>query len=110
MMAKPTSSKMLVLSKTFEVVTEESAENGEAEESGYAWENVAYTFREAVDLIKSEGFSYGSDSHGAGRWLSTEPNQDYRTGDWTTYSLHPARDAQSLRYWEKACKAAGVVK
>ena len=94
---------MIILSQTYEIVSQESAEQGEAAERGFDWQDVPYTFKECVDLIKSSGFAHGSSS-----WLSTEPEQDYSTGDYETKSLHPGRDKQSQRYWAKACKAAGI--
>lgn len=101
---------MIKLSQTYEIVTEESAENGEAAEAGYDWEDAEHTFKEAVDLIRNGGFIHPSDSHGVPRWLTSEAEQDMHTGSYESKSLHPARDAQSQRYWVKACKAAGIVK
>lgn len=98
----------IILSQTYEIVTEESASYGAAEDRGYDWENVAYSFRETVDLIRRGGFTESSCSHGVPSWLSTEPEQDFRTGEWETKSLHPGDDARSRRYWAKACRAAGV--
>lgn len=99
---------MIILSQTYEIVTSESAENGEAADRGFDWENSPHTFRETVERIQDGGFAYPSCSHGVPGWLSTEPEQDYETGEYETKSLHPARDARSQRYWAKACKAAGI--
>lgn len=101
---------MIKLSQTYEIVTEESAELGEAEDSGFDWQDVDYTFKELIDLIKREGFYYPSDSHGVPRWLSTDPVQNCSDGSYETKSIHPGRDKQSQKYWVKACKAAGIVK
>ncbi len=98
---------MLKISKTYEVVTEESAARGEPEESGFLFKGQPCGFRELIETIKADGFHYPDSSHGMPRWLSTEPELDYRTGDYTTYSLHPARDKQSLRYWDKAMAFLG---
>lgn len=103
----------IILSQTYEIVTEESAEYGDAAERGFEWENVPYTFRETVELIQSEGFTVPSCSPGVPNWLSTEVIQDrafFEDGEHRTLSLHPARDARSQRYWAKACRAAGVIK
>lgn len=43
---------MLLLSKTFEVITEESAENGDAESRGFEWEAVECSVREAADYLR----------------------------------------------------------
>lgn len=100
----------IILSQTFEVVTEESAQEGEAAERGFDWEDVPHSFRETVELIKEGGFSNPSESHGVPRWLSDGGYQDCATGEWDTKSLHPGSDARSQRYWIKACRAAGLLK
>lgn len=101
---------MIVLSQTYEIITEESAEIGEVAESGFDWEDCPHTFREVVELIESAVFIHPSCSPGVPHWLTTESNIDYRTGEYESKSLHPAKDKQSQRYWEKACRAAGIIK
>lgn len=103
----------IVLRQTYEIVTEESAADGDVAERGFDWEDAPHTFRETVDLIRDGGFIHTSCSHGAPRWLSAEVIQDrafFEDGEHRTLSLHPANDARSHRYWEKACRAAGVIK
>lgn len=100
----------IYLSQTYQIVTEESAANGECAESGFDWEDAPHTFRETVELIQDGGFIYPSCSSGVPLWLSTESEQDCFTGEWESKSLHPANDKRSLRYWEKACRAAGIIK
>lgn len=99
---------MIILSQTYEIVTQESAECGEADERGFDWENIPHGFRETVELIRDGGFLNASCSHGVPRWLSTEGEQDMITGDYEIKSLHPANDKRTLRYWAKACKVAGI--
>lgn len=103
----------IILSQTFEIVTQESAEHGEVAAQGVECEPTAYTFRETVELIKSEGFTVPSNIPGVPRWLSTEAIQDrafFEDGEHRTLSLHPGDDARSQRYWEKACRASGLLK
>lgn len=100
----------ILLSQTFEVVTEESAQDGEVAERGFDWEDTPHSFREVVALIKDGGFIHPSNSHGVPGWLSTEAVQDIHDGSSETKSLHPAKDSRSQRYWEKACRAAGLIK
>lgn len=104
----------IILTQSYEIVTEESAANGDAQERGFDFEKVAHTFRETVELIKNEGFTVPSDTlPGAPRWLSTEVIQDrayFEDGEHRTLSLHPGDDPRSQRYWEKACRASGVIK
>lgn len=100
----------IILSQTYEIVTEESAADGEAAESGFDWQDAPHGFRETVEIIRDGGFIHPSCSPGVPGWLSTESEQDFGTGEWESKSLHPARDARSQRYWAKACRAAGVCK
>lgn len=100
----------IILSQTFEVVTEESAQDGDAAERGYDWEDVPHTFKEVVSLINDGGFIHPSCSPGVSGWLTSEAVQDIHDGSYETKSLHPGSDAQSQRYWVKACRAAGVLK
>lgn len=105
---------MIILSQTYEIVTEESAAEGEIAESGFDWENSKFSFRELVEIIQGCGFIHPSEYPcyypNAPRWISTEPVIDYRSGEWETKSLHCANDARSKRYWAKACLAAGITK
>lgn len=100
----------IILSQTFEVVTEESASEGEVESSGFDWEDCPHGFRETVELIQSEGFTNPGSMLEVPSWLTTEADQDMQSGEYESKSLHPARDARSQRYWVKACRAAGVCK
>lgn len=92
---------------TYEVVTEESAEQGEASERGFLVEQQDCGFRELLDTIKYSGFNQPDSSCGIPRWLSDYPEQNYTDGSWTTKTIHPARDKQSQRYWEKAMRYLG---
>ena len=90
------------LSVTYQIVTEESAEQGEAAESGFLWEDVPHTLREIIDAIESGGFIHPSCSSGVPNCLSSEPEIDYYTGETEIRSIHPGRGKRSQRYWEKA--------
>jgi len=80
---------------TYEIVTPESAEDGEAAESGYAspggWKHddpADLTLREAIRVC---GFYRGGGGfEDCGSWFVTiDADEDYRTGEHTTYSVHP---------------------
>ena len=101
---------MIKLSKTFEIVTEGSAENGEAAESGFDWEAVDHTFKDLCDILNDGEFINPSESSGCPRWLSSDSVQDMHTGEYETKSLHPGSDRQSQKYWKKACIACGIFK
>lgn len=102
----------IMLSQSYEIVTEESAADGDVAERGFDWEDAPHTFRETVELIRDGGFIHPPSSHGVPAWLSTEVIQDrafFEDGENRTLSLHPGRDSRSQRYWAKACRAAGVI-
>ena len=73
----------ILISKTFDVVTPESAEDGEAAESGFVYENEPFTFRELVREIQNGGFTRNCSA-----WLESYSETDYRTGDVRTEALH----------------------
>lgn len=101
---------MLQLSMTYETVTPESAENGEASDAGFVFEACDCGARELVRYITHDGFTNPNQSHGVPGWLSTEPETDYITGETETRSIHPGRDAQSQKVWARVLRITGVIK
>jgi hypothetical protein len=77
---------------TYEIVTEESAEHGEAAEQGFAAE--AVSLGEAVRAAETSPGGYTD----CGRWFVTEPDQDYRTGEYTSYAIHPPSSITPASY------------
>ena len=100
---------MLKLSKTYEVITEESAADGEAEESGFEWQGVEHSFTETVQLLKHREPSQWPITNPASCWFTEYGEADYRTGDVENNSIHYDRDnnPRSLKYWKAAIIAAG---
>ena len=101
---------MLYISKTYERVTQESAEAGEAEEQGFVFQDEPFTFRELVEELR--GYSHASSYPCKGSrydWTTTESYQDM-TGDYSSYSLHFSHinKPQNDKYWAKAIKLAGL--
>lgn len=94
---------MIKISKTYEIVTEESAEYGDAEERGFEWEGVRYTFRDLIDEMEKYSESSGDPTFGR-FWLTSEAEEDYCTGEYTSYSLHYDHDQpeRNWKYWVKA--------
>ena len=76
-------------SVTFEVVTHESAEHGDAAERGYIDQDIG--LREAIGHMN--GACEASDSHiQPGTWFAEIDGREcYRTGARTYHSLHPPR-------------------
>jgi hypothetical protein len=96
---------MLLISKTYEVITEESAEHGEVEESGFEFEFESFSFRDLVRQLRF--FPHPSSSViGPDTWVSSEPEQDYRTGEYRTEHLHFVGPERKEKYWIKALKLA----
>jgi hypothetical protein len=82
------------MSKTYELVTEESAAEGDAEDRGFEYEDNEFdTLWEMANEIRDGGGGFqASDSRRPpppGTWYSSEPTQDQHTGGWTSYSWHP---------------------
>lgn len=102
---------MLLLSKTYETVTYESAEIGDAEERGFVFEDESFTFREVVDMLKG-GTSSAYPAEGDTREcvVHNEVHADYRTGARTSESIHYSRanPRRNAKYWRMAFKAAGL--
>lgn len=100
----------ILVSKTFEVVTSESAEQGDAERRGYEYKDRYFTFRELIDEISAcyEASSSREEDWSGHTWVSTEPQiEDYATDETIGYSFHfssknPDRKAKhwiaALRY------------
>ena len=104
---------MIIISRTFEVVTPESAEEGESAESGFLSESESVTFKELVSLMESHpNPSCYPPSGDSSEWLSSYPSQDFRDCSETTESLHYCRDnpPRRLKYWRKAMIAAGIIR
>jgi len=74
---------------TFETITEESAEFGEPESTGFEAENVS--LRDALSIIGGCEGGVESDQYPvrAPRWFTFyKQNEDYSTGEVTNMSLH----------------------
>lgn len=115
------------VSKTVSVVTPESALDADQDHdlSGFEWKGREFSFSELVRELKSEGMTEASfcgsgcdlayyqkeAARGAVPWVSSYPEEDYRNGHSSTYSMHldNDRDPRARRYWIKALFFAGVI-
>jgi hypothetical protein len=106
----------LIISRTYQECTPESAEDGDFSDSGFVYENTEITFRELVTELRRGGFSRMSSwpSHGDPRDWATQEHETtcYQTGTTRAESLHFSRanPAQKGKYWAKALRAAGLIK
>lgn len=104
---------MILISRTFDVITPESSESGESAESGFLVESESVTFRELVSLMRAHPNPSCYPPRGESfEWLSSYPETDYRDASETTESLHYAQEnpARRLKYWRKAMRAAGIIR
>ena len=84
---------------TYEIVTHESAEHGDAAERGFMspgeWRTDdapgPMSLRDAIRM------SWGA-SEDCGRWFSSSPEQDFRTGAYETRALHPPANITDASY------------
>lgn len=105
------------LSVCYETITEESATHGDADDRGFVRERELVDVREAItELSRCSELSSGSvrgPQHLSGHeWASTEPDQDYQTGEYYSESVHIARaDGSDLapRALFRLFRAAGLV-
>jgi hypothetical protein len=102
---------MILISRTFEIVTPESAEFGESDDAGFISQSEPVTFRELVELMRAHPIPSSSPCAGSRwDWLSSHSETNYRDCSNRTESLHydksnpPSRD----KYWRKAMAMAGI--
>jgi len=102
---------MLKVHITYEIINDESAEHGEAAESGFLAENETYTLRELISILKQGEASCSPASGATYEWITHYGEQDYRTGDYENRSIHFSRDnpSRKAKYWRLAMKAAGLI-
>jgi len=90
---------------TYDIVTYESAENGDTAENGYVHANGG---RDPIDRVENVD-DYAMDLHAAlnlctphwdcGRWFDQEAQiEDYSTGERVSYSLHPPHNVTPSSY------------
>lgn len=79
---------------TFEIVTDESAENGDSEESGFIAQSIG--LREAINLVQETNSPHceqtcveASDSNiSAARWVTIYNGRDWQSGEFENRSIH----------------------
>jgi len=71
------------------------------------------SFRELVRLMSEYSTPSCSPARGeVYEWMMTEPEQDYRTGEWIDRSMHFDRinPGRRAKYWRLAMQAAGILR
>jgi hypothetical protein len=85
---------------TYDSVTEESAENGDIESSGFCSPH-GWKHDDPADLSLREVLSIvgrGSCYDGGRSFYTADADTNYRTGEDTTYAVHPPRTITSASY------------
>ena len=96
--------RTVTVNKTYQVVSPESAEFGDFEDTGFEYEDRELTLRELVTEL--EDFLYTSESRDftENTWVISGDDQDYRTGNYTSYGLHLSHNStdRQKRIWVAA--------
>ena len=89
--------------ETYEIVTPESAEDGDAAERGFIDENASDGFRGIVDTLRgTEPSCWPMPTDGGRVWYTCSGyDHDYRTGGEESRSYHPVTERDG-RYMRKA--------
>jgi len=88
---------MILISKTYEEITPESAEIREFSDSGFEWEDVPYTFKELIKELQNYDY--------AGKCATIHHEIiDYSTMTERSENLHYSNlnSPRSRKYWDKA--------
>lgn len=82
-----------MFSITYEIITEESAEHGEPEETGFELEDIS--LREAHEFLRWTGGYCETNCSDARQatWISFYCEPDYMTGETKNYALHIPKSA-----------------
>lgn len=100
---------MILINKTMEIITEESAEHGEAAEQWVEYENSEFTIRDLVKELRHMEPSQCPITNPEIAWFTSYGEMDCITGEYENYSLHYSRDNKpaSIKHWIAAIKVAG---
>ena len=112
----------ILIDRYYEIVTEESAADGEAAEREILSECESVTFRELVDYLKFgelvDYLKFGEPSQypvsdPARCWVTQDQGETrawFERGEREYHSIHFAREnpARNLKYWRAALYAAGI--
>ncbi len=95
---------LFLVAKTFDVITEESASEGDFAETGYVYEETRMTLKEVLDEVNSLG---SFETNGCGDSLSlygVDPDIDYYDGSETRECLHIDASERVIRRLSRLIK------
>jgi hypothetical protein len=98
---------MILVSQTYEIITPESAENGEAEETGFVYEDSEFTFSELVAKMREHPAPSCSGAVDCRTWF-TAYGEHERDGSYENTSIHFSREnpRRNEKYWRWAAAIA----
>jgi len=79
--------KKITIGITYQIVSPESCENGDFEETGFEVETRPYIQGDIRQFKNRYGGFYSLENSGSNWWQSYD-DQDYRSGNSTSYSIH----------------------
>ena len=105
---------MILVDITYETITEESAEDGEAAENGFLKQDDEMTFRELIEWMKWGEPSASPASGDTWEWVQQDQGETrawFEQGEREYRAIHFSRNnpARKAKYWAKAMKAAGLM-
>lgn len=86
----------LTRSVSFDVVTEESAEDGEVAKSGWVLDEEPITFRQALAEIEGRGYPLSLSVRSDALTVYHEADCDYMTGEYTADTTHFQGDPRAI--------------
>lgn len=104
---------MILVSRTFTIITPESGEEGDFSDLGYVYEDVEFTFGELVRELKDgEEMSCWPATGSVYEWVTMPVDLDYCTGEERQESVHFSHKnlPRAAKYWRKALQAAGLIR
>jgi hypothetical protein len=100
------------ISRTYEIITPESAENGEAADAGFVEQDADYSFRRLMREAREGGWESSqyplpdSEADFAQVWLTRYGEADFRTMETENVSIHFAGTTRQVRFWAMIVRAA----
>ena len=102
-----TQAKLFNVSRTYDVVTPESAERGDFTESGFVFEKTAMTLKQVFSELRSLGyFENLQDTCNSQSLYSADADIDYRDGSETREALHIDASPRVMRRLTRLLKTA----
>lgn len=93
------------ISKTYDIVTDDSASRGDFAESGYEYKNEKHTLRSVLSEIRESGcLDNFQDNQTSQSLYCDDYDTDMYTGDETTYALHIDGSERAMKRLNKVIK------